>query len=114
MRRERVLRIDQIKFDTRGEVRVSEVFTSKSVMAGVIEFRDDSRRKNGGSRKLITHEGNQVVCFVVRGEGRLYVGRKRYRLNKGIVAIIPPKVGHDFVADKGQKLVMFYVSTRAD
>lgn len=62
-----------------------------------------------GERNQVTHQDKDVVCHVLRGQGRLQLGSTAREVAAGNVVRIPARTTHDFSAVDGP-LVLFYVS----
>ena len=86
------------------EIRYADCFKTEQFTTGLIAFRPS---KNSDP-KQITHEDKDVVCQVLKGNGRLRVNGKRFPLRPGIVCHIPKGTPHDFAAGISGELVLFY------
>jgi mannose-6-phosphate isomerase-like protein (cupin superfamily) len=86
------------------EIRYADCFEEKQFTSGLIAFRPT---KNSDP-KQINHEDKDVVCHVIKGNGRLRVNGKRIPLRPGIICHIPKGTPHDFAAEKNVELVLFY------
>ena len=86
------------------EIRYADCFKEKQFTSGLIAFRPI---KNS-DRKQINHNDKDVVCQVIKGNGRLRINGKRVPLRPGIVCHIPKGTPHDFAAGRSGELVLFY------
>jgi mannose-6-phosphate isomerase-like protein (cupin superfamily) len=86
------------------EIRYADCFKTEQFTSGLVAFRPS---KNSDP-KQITHEDKDVVCQVLKGNGRLRVNGKRIPLRPGIVCHIPKATPHDFAAARSGELVLFY------
>jgi quercetin dioxygenase-like cupin family protein len=86
------------------EIRYKNCFEGKTFSVGVIAFRP---RKNSDA-KQINHYDKDVICQVLRGEGRLRLDGRRISLRPGVICHIPKGTLHDFAAAKKGELVLFY------
>jgi mannose-6-phosphate isomerase-like protein (cupin superfamily) len=86
------------------EIRHTDCFKAEQFTTGLIAFRPT---KNS-DRKQINHDDKDVVCQVIKGNGRLRVNGKRIPLRPGIVCHIPKGTPHDFAAGRSGELVLFY------
>jgi mannose-6-phosphate isomerase-like protein (cupin superfamily) len=86
------------------EIRYVDCFKTKQFTTGLIAFRP---AKNSGP-KQITHDDKDVVCQVLKGNGRLRVNSKRFPLRPGVICHIPKGAPHDFTAGRSGELVLFY------
>ena len=87
------------------EIRYADCFKEKHFTSGLIAFRPNKR----SDRQQINHDDKDVVCYVIKGSGRLRVNGKRIALRPGIVCHIPKGTPHDFAAGKTTELVLFYL-----
>jgi quercetin dioxygenase-like cupin family protein len=85
------------------EIRYADCFATKEFTAGLIAFRPSK-----ADPKQINHSDKDVVCHVIRGNGRLRVDGKRFSLKPGTLCHIPKGTNHDFSAGKDGELVLFY------
>jgi len=85
------------------EIRYADCFKTEQFTSGLIAFRPS---KNSDP-KQITHEDKDVVCQVLKGNGRLRVNGKRVLLRPGIICHIPKGIPHDFAAGRSGELVLF-------
>jgi quercetin dioxygenase-like cupin family protein len=86
------------------EIRYKACFEEKRFTSGLITFRP----KKGSDPKQINHDDKDVVCHVLRGRGRLRVNGRRMPLRPGTICHIPRGTPHDFAAESGGELVLFY------
>ena len=86
------------------EIRYADCIKNEHFTSGLIAFRP---RKNSDA-KQINHNDKDVVCQVIKGNGRLQIEGKRIPLRAGIICHIPKNTPHDFVAVKNGELVLFY------
>jgi len=86
------------------EIRYTDCFKKKQFTSGLIAFRSTPH----GDRKQINHDDKDVVCHVIKGNGRLRVKDKKIPLRPGVVCHIPKGTPHDFTAGKNGELVLFY------
>lgn len=86
------------------EIRYRGCIEGERFSAGLISFRP---RKKRDSRQ-INHRDKDVVCHVLKGQGRLRVDRRRILLRPGTICHIPKGTSHDFAAGKKRELVLFY------
>ena len=86
------------------EIRYTGCFESKHFNSGLIAF---SASKTSDS-KQIKHANKDVVCHVIKGAGRVQVGRIRVQLRPGTLCHIPKNTPHDFAAAKANNLILFY------
>ena len=86
------------------EIRYADCFSEKQFTTGLIAFR---RNKNSDP-KQIEHADKDVVCYVIKGRGRLRFAGKRVPLRAGVICHIPKGTPHDFAAGNSGELVLFY------
>ncbi|HXG51376.1 MAG TPA: cupin domain-containing protein [candidate division Zixibacteria bacterium] len=91
------------------EIRHRTLFEGKNFTSGLIEFRPTGKV----DPKQIVHHDREVVCYVLRGRGRLRAGGRRLPLSPGTVCHIPRRVPHDFAALTAGKLVIWYALIKA-
>jgi mannose-6-phosphate isomerase-like protein (cupin superfamily) len=87
------------------EIRYANCFDEKQFTSGLIAFLPT---KNS-DRKQINHDDKDVVCHVIKGNGRLRVNGKRVQLRPGMICHIPKNTPHDFAAERRSELVLFYL-----
>lgn len=77
---------------------------------GLVSFRPH-RQPDG---KQIVHDGKDVVCQVLKGNGQLWIREEVTELEPGILCHIPSGTPHDFRAGAGNSLVLCYslIATR--
>ena len=103
----KVLRINTVLKHSKNlnnEIRYANCFDEKHFTSGLIAFRPT---KDSG-RKQINHDDKDVVCHVIKGNGRLRVNGKRVQLRPGMICHIPKNTPHDFAAGRRGELVLFY------
>jgi mannose-6-phosphate isomerase-like protein (cupin superfamily) len=86
------------------EIRYADCFKEEKFTSGLIAFRPTK----DSDRKQINHDDKDVVCHVIKGNGRLRVNGKRVRLRPGMICHIPKNTPHDFAAGRRGELVLFY------
>jgi mannose-6-phosphate isomerase-like protein (cupin superfamily) len=86
------------------EIRYANCFDEKQFTSGLIAFRPIK----DSDRKRISHDDKDVVCHVIKGNGRLRVNGKRVQLRPGMICHIPKNTPHDFAAGRRSELVLFY------
>ena len=86
------------------EIRYASLVEGRRFSAGLISF---SPRTQGDARQ-IKHHDKDVLCHVLRGNGRLRVDGRRIPLRRGTICHIPKGTPHDFAAGKKGELVLFY------
>ncbi len=86
------------------EISYKNCFEDEHFSSGLIAF---GRRKKSDS-KQINHDAKDVVCYVLKGRGRLRIRNRRIALRPGIICHIPKNTPHDFAAGKTGKLLLFY------
>ena len=90
------------------EISFHEAVSRPTFKAGLIAFSP------GGSAdpKQITHPDKDVLCYVLRGRGRLRADGRLTPLLPGMLCHVPAQAPHDFVAIK-EELLLFYVLIEA-
>ncbi len=86
------------------EIRYKNCVDATSFTSGLIAFLP---RKTSDSRQ-IKHGDKDVLCYVVKGRGRLRLNRRRIDLRPGMICHIPRQTPHDFAAGRSGSLVLFY------
>ncbi len=86
------------------EIRYKSCFETEPFTSGLIAFR---ARKTSDPRQ-IKHDDKDVLCYVIKGRGRLRLNRRRVELRPGMICHIPKGSPHDFAAEKSGDLVLFY------
>ena len=86
------------------EIRYADCFKTAQFTTGLIAFRP---AKNSDPKQII-HDDKDVVCQVLKGNGRLRVNSKRFPLRPGIICHIPKGTPHDLAAGRNGELVLFY------
>ena len=86
------------------EIRFHDLVRRPTFKAGLIAFSP------GGSAdpKQITHPDKDVVCYVLRGRGRLRADGQLTPLEPGIFCHVPANASHDFAAT-GEELLLLYI-----
>jgi mannose-6-phosphate isomerase-like protein (cupin superfamily) len=54
------------------------------------------------------HADKDVVCHVIKGNGRLRIDGERFPLRPGTICHIPKGTPHDFAAGKSEDLILFF------
>lgn len=85
------------------EIRFHEAVSRPTFKAGLIAFSP------GGSTdpKQITHPDKEVLCYVLRGRGRLRADGRLVPLLPGTLCRVPAKAPHDFAATDGELLLLY-------
>ena len=86
------------------EIRYATVVERRGFTAGLISFEG----KQPSDAKQIKHRDKDVLCHVLRGNGRLRINSRRISLRPGTICHIPKGTPHDFVGGKKGRLVLFY------
>src|SRR6266545_2419033 len=86
------------------ELSYANCFKEKQFTTVLIAFRST---KNSDSQQ-INHDDKDVVCHVIKGNGRLCTNNKRILLRRGMICHITKGTPHDFAAGKSGDLVLFY------
>ncbi|MGH7783579.1 MAG: cupin domain-containing protein [Candidatus Binatia bacterium] len=86
------------------EIGYANCFVEEQFTSGVIIFQP----VKSSDRKPIIHDDKDVVCYVLRGSGRLRAEGTLVRLRPGTICHIPKRMPHDFMAGKKSELVLFY------
>jgi mannose-6-phosphate isomerase-like protein (cupin superfamily) len=86
------------------EIRYADCFKEDKFTSGLIAFRPTK----DSDRKQINHDDKDVVCHVIKGNGRLRVNGERVQLRPGMICHIPKNTPHDFSAGRRSELVLFY------
>ena len=86
------------------EIRFHDLVSRPTFKAGLIAFSP------GGTAdtKQITHPDKDVLCYVLRGRGRLRGDGTLIPLEPGMLCHIPAKAPHDFAATE-EELLLLYV-----
>ena len=86
------------------EIRFRDVVSRPTFKAGLIAFAP------GGTAdpKQITHADKDVLCYVLRGRGRLRVDGTLTSLEPGVLCHVPAGTPHDFAATD-EELLLLYV-----
>ena len=86
------------------EIRFRDLVSRPTFKAGLIAFSP------GGTAdpKQITHSDRDVLCYVLRGCGRLRADGTLTPLEPGMLCHVPAKTPHDFAAT-GEELLLLYV-----
>ena len=86
------------------EISRRKIVQSERFETGVIAFRP---RSSSGPNAIV-HEDKDVVCYVLRGRGRLRLEGRRIPLAPGAICHIPKGTRHDFAAAKANRLMLLY------
>jgi quercetin dioxygenase-like cupin family protein len=86
------------------EIRYRSCFEGKTFSVGLIAFRPSPT----SDAKQINHNDRDVICQVLKGQGRLRSNGRRVLLRPGTLCHIPKGTPHDFAAGKSGELVLFY------
>jgi quercetin dioxygenase-like cupin family protein len=86
------------------EIRYKGCFEAGAFTSGLIAFRT----RQTSDPKQIKHADKDVVCYVIKGRGRLRLNRRRIELRPGLICHIPKGQPHDFAAGKSGELILFY------
>jgi quercetin dioxygenase-like cupin family protein len=86
------------------EIRYRSCFEGKTFSVGLIAF---CPTKNSDA-KQINHNDRDVICQVLKGQGRLRSNGRRVSLRPGIICHIPKGTPHDFAAAKSGELILIY------
>jgi len=103
----KTVRIDQALRRLRSineEICYRNFFEGRTFQSGLIAFRSG---KKADSRQ-IKHTDKDVLCHVLKGRGRLRVGKRSIRLAPGMICHIPRGTPHDFAAGRKAELFLFY------
>jgi mannose-6-phosphate isomerase-like protein (cupin superfamily) len=92
------------------EMRHQSCFEKKQFTSGLIAFRF----QRNSDRKQINHSDKDVVCYVLKGRGRLRINERRIQLRPGMICHIPKRTPHDFAAGKRGELILFYSLIKTD
>ena len=85
------------------EIRFHDLVRRPTFKAGLIAFSP------GGSAdpKQITHPDRDVLCYVLRGRGRVRTEGQLTLLEPGMLCHIPAKAPHDFAATEDELLLLY-------
>jgi mannose-6-phosphate isomerase-like protein (cupin superfamily) len=86
------------------EIGYASLADGRRFSSGVILFR----ARPDSNATQIRHTDKDVICHVIRGNGRLRVNGRRIILKPGVLCHIPKGTPHDFAASKKNRLVLFY------
>jgi mannose-6-phosphate isomerase-like protein (cupin superfamily) len=86
------------------EIRYKSIIEARRFSLGLIVFRPGSDR----DPKQIRHSKKDVLCYILKGRGRLRVNGRRIALKAGTLCHIPKGTPHDFAAANNGDLVLFY------
>lgn len=86
------------------EIAYAAIAEGAGFSSGIIRFRT----RPHADAKQIRHSDKDVICEVIRGSGRLRLGRREIALKPGVLCHIPKGTPHDFAASKKNPLVLFY------
>ena len=85
------------------EISYKELVDRGSFKAGLIRFK----QKEALDDKYILHERDDVLCYVISGNGILRIGDESREVRPGSIIHIPYGNRHDFVSE--DELLVFYV-----
>lgn len=114
MARRKGVEIIAIKEALRGmtkissEIRYKSCFEASKFTTGVIAFHPQTR----SSPNQIHHADKDVICFVLKGRGRLRLQDRKILLRPGMLCHIPKRTPHDFAAGQRAELVLLYSLVR--
>ena len=85
------------------EIRSHDLVRRPAFKAGLIAFSP------GGPAdpKQITHPDKDVLCYVLRGRGRLRADGTLTSLEPGMLCHVPAKAPHDFAATEDELLLVY-------
>jgi mannose-6-phosphate isomerase-like protein (cupin superfamily) len=86
------------------EMSYKSCFEDEQFTSGVIAFRPQKQ----SDTKQINHTDKDVICYVIKGRGRLRIQNRRIPLRPRTICHIPKRTPHDFAAGKSGELVLFY------
>lgn len=86
------------------EIRYKSLVEGRAFSTGLISF---SPRRDSDP-KQIKHRDKDVLCYVVKGSGRLRINGRRIALKPGTICHIPKGTPHDFATGKKGEMVLFY------
>ncbi|MGE5817050.1 MAG: cupin domain-containing protein [Deltaproteobacteria bacterium] len=86
------------------EMSYKNCFEDEQFTSGVIAFRPQKQ----SDTKQINHTDKDVICYVIKGRGRLRIQNRRIPLRPRTICHIPKRTPHDFAAGKSGELVLFY------
>ena len=86
------------------EIRYKSCFEGQGFTTGVVAFRPQTK----SDPNQIRHDDKDVVCHVLKGQGRLRLERRKIRLRPGMLCHIPKGTPHDFAAGRTSELVLLY------
>jgi mannose-6-phosphate isomerase-like protein (cupin superfamily) len=86
------------------EMSYKNCFEDEQFTSGVIAFRPQKQ----SDTKQINHTDKDVICYVIKGRGRLRIQNCRIALRPRTICHIPKRTPHDFAAGKNGELVLFY------
>jgi quercetin dioxygenase-like cupin family protein len=78
--------------DFHQETKVWELINPK-LGSKYLQFRI-SKMSPGGTDDYHSHPDSEQIIYVLKGKGKLGVGKKTYSLSKDVFAFIPPGVRH--------------------
>jgi mannose-6-phosphate isomerase-like protein (cupin superfamily) len=90
------------------EISVRSWCREAAYETGLIAFQP---RSDGDPRQIL-HDDRDVVCHVLRGEGRLRLDDQTVPVAPGLLCRIPAGTPHDFAATAAEPLVLFYTLIR--
>lgn len=85
------------------EIHFKDLVSRPNFKAGLIAFRP------GGTTdpKQVDHLDKDVVCYVIRGKGRLRTDGGIRSLESGMLCHVPAKTPHDFAALDEEMLLLY-------
>ena len=86
------------------EIHFKSLVEGRRFSTGLISFRP----RKDSDPKQIKHRDKDVLCQVVRGNGRLRIDGRRIALKPGTICHIPKGTPHDFAAGKKSEMILFY------
>ncbi len=89
------------------EVSYKELIDRGSYTAGLVRFKP----KEVLDGKYILHEQDDVLCYIITGNGVLRIGDESKEVRPGSIIHIPYGNNHDFVAN--DDLLVFFVKITA-
>jgi mannose-6-phosphate isomerase-like protein (cupin superfamily) len=90
------------------EQAIREIVAASKFTTGVIAFHPQTR----SSPNQIHHADKDVICFVLKGRGRLRLQDRKILLRPGMLCHIPKRTPHDFAAGQRAELVLLYSLVR--
>ncbi len=87
------------------EISFRTCFQGGNFEAGIVVFHP----RHSADPKYITHSDKDLVCYVIKGSGRLRIDGEERAVAPGLVSHIPKGTPHDFCAS-GEELLIFYLT----